>query len=54
MGLRGSNLGLNGNYRTKKMGFSLGGFGRTMYNVNGSFENSQLTRDTLQILIPKP
>ena len=29
------------------MGFSLGGFGRTMYNVSGSFENSQLTRDTL-------
>ena len=47
VGLRGSNLGLNGNYRTKKMGFSLGGFGRTMYNVSGSFENSQLTRDTL-------
>ena len=47
VGLRGSNLGLNGNYRTKKMGFSLGGFGRSMYNVTGSFENSQLTRDTL-------
>lgn len=45
VGLRGSNLGLNGNYRTKKMGFSLGGFGRSNYNVNGSFENSQITRD---------
>src|SRR5688572_13460193 len=45
VGLRGSNLGLNGNYRTKKMGFSLGGFGRYMYNTTGSFENSQLTRD---------
>ena len=43
VGVRGSNLGLNGNYRTGKMGFSLGGFGRAMYNVNGSFENSQLT-----------
>jgi outer membrane receptor protein involved in Fe transport len=45
LGLRGSNLGLNGNYRTKKMGFSLGGWGRSNYNVKGSFENSQLTRD---------
>jgi outer membrane receptor for ferrienterochelin and colicin len=41
-GLRGSNLGLNGNYRTGKMGFSLGGWGRANYNVNGSFENEQL------------
>jgi outer membrane receptor protein involved in Fe transport len=45
-GYRGSNLGLNGSYRTKKMGFSLGGFGRANYNVTGSYENSQLTRDT--------
>jgi outer membrane receptor protein involved in Fe transport len=45
-GLRGSNLGLNGNYRTGKMGFSLGGFGRAMYNVNGSFENEQLQTAT--------
>jgi outer membrane receptor protein involved in Fe transport len=43
-GLRGSNLGLNGNYRVGKMGFSLGGFGRANYNVNGNFENEQLTR----------
>jgi outer membrane receptor protein involved in Fe transport len=41
-GLRGSNLGLNGNYRKKKMGFSIGGWGRTNYNVNGSFENTQI------------
>jgi outer membrane receptor protein involved in Fe transport len=27
------------------MGFSLGGFGRAMYNVTGSFENSQRTFD---------
>jgi outer membrane receptor for ferrienterochelin and colicin len=44
VGLRGSNLGLNGNYRTGKMGFSLGGFGRSSYNVHGRFENEQLTR----------
>ncbi|MES2796859.1 MAG: TonB-dependent receptor [Bacteroidota bacterium] len=42
-GIRGSNLGLNGNYRKGKMGFSLGGFGRANYNVNGAFENSQIT-----------
>lgn len=45
VGTRGSNLGLNGNLRTGKMGFSLGGWGRTMYNINGRFENNQLTTD---------
>jgi outer membrane receptor for ferrienterochelin and colicin len=45
VGLRGSNLSLNGNYRTGKMGFSLGGFGRTEYNVTGGFESRQLTRE---------
>jgi outer membrane cobalamin receptor len=44
VGLRGSNLGLNGNYRKGKMGFSLGGWGRANYNVNGRFENNQWTR----------
>ncbi len=44
VGMRGSNLGLNGNLRTGKMGFSLGGFGRTNYNVTGSFANNQTTR----------
>ena len=43
VGTRGSNLGLHGNLRTGKMGFSLGGWGRGMYNVNGRFENAQLT-----------
>ena len=42
-GNRGANLGLNGNFRTKKMGFSLGGFGRANYNVTGEFENKQTT-----------
>lgn len=45
-GLRGSNLGLNGNYRKGKMGFSLGGFGRSNYNVSGAFENNQLNTVT--------
>ncbi|RDV13985.1 TonB-dependent receptor [Pontibacter diazotrophicus] len=43
VGLRGSNLGLNGSYRVGKMGFSLGGFGRAGYNMPGSFENEQTT-----------
>ncbi len=46
-GLRGSNLGLNGNYRKGKMGFSLGGFGRASYNVKGSFNNNQETNGLL-------
>ncbi|MCS6974445.1 MAG: TonB-dependent receptor [Cyclobacteriaceae bacterium] len=43
VGYRGSNLGLNGNYRKGKMGFNLGGFGRANYNVTGSFDNQQYT-----------
>jgi len=45
VGYRGSNLGLNGNYRKGKMGFSLGGFGRSTYNVEGAFDNDQTTID---------
>lgn len=45
-GMRGSNLGLNANLRFRKMGFSLGGFGRTNYNVTGSFANNQTTSTT--------
>jgi outer membrane receptor protein involved in Fe transport len=45
-GMRASNLGLNGSYRTGKMGFSLGGFGRASYNQPGSFINNQNTFDT--------
>ena len=48
VGTRGSNLGLNGNYRKGKMGFSLGGWGRANYNVKGSFENNQYTRSSLE------
>ena len=42
-GLRGSNLGLQGSARKGKLGFSLGGFGRSGYNILGSFENKQVT-----------
>ncbi len=45
-GYRGSNLGLNGNYRKKNMGFSLGGFARSSYNVEGKFSNNQTTTST--------
>jgi len=45
VGLRGSNLGLNGSYRKGKMGFNLGGFGRAMYNVTGNFDNTQYTKN---------
>ncbi len=31
-GLRGSNLGVNGNLKVGKLGFTLGGFGRSFYN----------------------
>ncbi len=48
VGLRGSNLSLNGNYRKKKMGFSLGGFGRANYNVKGSFESNQQTTSSFE------
>ena len=36
VGIRGSNLGLNGSYRQGKLGISLGGFGRAMYNRQSS------------------
>ncbi|MGR3810503.1 TonB-dependent receptor domain-containing protein [Jiulongibacter sp. NS-SX5] len=35
-GFRGSNLGVNGNLRVGKVGFSLGGFGRAFYNKSAT------------------
>jgi outer membrane receptor protein involved in Fe transport len=46
VGNRGSNLALNGSYRQGKMGFTLGGFGRAMYNVKGAYNNTQTTGQT--------
>ena len=46
VGNRGANLGLNGNLRTGKMGFSLSGFGRANYNIIGTFANNQQTVGT--------
>jgi len=42
-GTRSGTLNLNGGYRTGRMGFALGGFGRAGYNTPGSFSNEQLT-----------
>ena len=42
-GTRSGTLNLNGSYRTGKMGFALGGFGRAGYNTPGNFTNDQLT-----------
>ncbi|WP_304232846.1 TonB-dependent receptor family protein [Jiulongibacter sediminis] len=36
VGVRGTNLGLNGNLRVGKVGFSLGGFGRAFYNKSAT------------------
>lgn len=41
-GLRGSNLGINGNLKAGKLGFTLGGFGRSFYN-NASTVMDQTT-----------
>jgi len=46
VGIRGGNLSLNGSYRMGNMGFSLGGYGRANYNVNGRFDNTQITTAT--------
>ena len=42
-GTRSANLGLNGSYRTGKMGFALNAGGRAGYNIIGSFRNEQTT-----------
>jgi len=45
VGLRGSNLGLNGSYRRGKLGVTLGGFGRAFYN-DAETSLEQLTKLT--------
>ncbi|MEZ0485864.1 TonB-dependent receptor domain-containing protein [Fibrella aquatica] len=43
-GTRGSNLGLNGSYRQGKLGLTLGGYGRAMYNrASTSLDQTTLT-----------
>ncbi len=44
-GTRGSNIGLNGSYRQGKLGLTLGGFGRAMYNRSSStLDQSTMTK----------
>lgn len=46
VGLRGSDFGLNASARKGKFGFTLGGFGRSGYNIIGSFENKQVLNNS--------
>jgi outer membrane receptor protein involved in Fe transport len=49
VGLRASNLGLNGSYRQGKLGITLGGFGRAMYNrASSTLDQSTLVGTQLQ------
>ncbi len=51
-GNRGANLGLRGSYRTGKMGFNLGGYGRMGYNIPSETENIQRgTRNGTDFLV---
>jgi len=45
VGIRGSNLGLNGSFRQGKLGITLGGFGRAMYNRQSSSLDQTTYRD---------
>ena len=50
IGLRGSNLGLNGNYRKKKLGITLGGYGRAFYNKSSSvLEQTTFRNDVISL-----
>lgn len=42
-GIRGSNLGVNGNFKKGKNSFSIGTYQRQRYNIKGSFINNQTT-----------
>ena len=52
VGNRGSNMGLNGNYRKGKFGASLGGFGRAFYNkdIINTEQNTLLNGSTVKTL----
>ncbi|MEA5261003.1 outer membrane beta-barrel family protein [Arcicella aquatica] len=45
VGLRASNLGLNGSYRHGKLGITLGGFGRLFYNKAGTTLEQSTVKD---------
>ncbi|WP_169513387.1 outer membrane beta-barrel family protein [Flexithrix dorotheae] len=46
VGLRATNLGLNGSVKKGRHGLSLGGFGRAGYNITGEFSNDQILTDS--------
>jgi ferric enterobactin receptor len=49
-GIRASNLGLNGNFRKGKLGISLGGFGRAMYNPSSSTSEQTIKTNELKTI----
>ncbi|WP_064196871.1 MULTISPECIES: TonB-dependent receptor domain-containing protein [Emticicia] len=50
VGIRGSNLSLNGNYRQGKLGVTLGGFGRAFYNKSDVTLNQTTLRNGVSTL----
>ncbi|MDH5604106.1 MAG: TonB-dependent receptor, partial [Cyclobacteriaceae bacterium] len=51
IGWRSSMMHLNAGYRKRKMGYSLGGFGRAGYNIKGEYQNEQSVKDDLGSVI---
>jgi outer membrane receptor protein involved in Fe transport len=49
-GLRGASLGLSGSYKAGRMGLTLGGSGRSNYNIPGTFANDQQTYSAPDVL----
>jgi outer membrane receptor protein involved in Fe transport len=49
IGMRASFSTISGGYRNKKMGFTIGGFGRAAYNLTGDFKNIQTIGSTVTI-----
>ena len=50
VGLRASNLGLNGSYRSGKFGMTLGGFGRAFYNKANTTLNQTTVKNGVSLL----
>jgi outer membrane receptor protein involved in Fe transport len=50
VGLRASNLGLNGSYRSGKLGITLGGFGRLFYNKSATSLDQTTVKDGVSLL----
>ena len=50
VGLRASNLGLNGSYRSGKLGITLGGFGRVFYNKASTTLDQTTVKDGVSLL----